>query len=64
MEITQEMAISLAANFSQLIFSLAVTQWLTMGNRKVDRGTWYILLWLVYDAVIHFTLVSTEKAVP
>lgn len=57
MEITREMLISLTVNFSQLLFSVILTLLLTK-NRP--RTTFLVVLWLMYDAVVHFTLVRNN----
>lgn len=55
MEITNEMIRSLAAHFGQLVFSVVLTVVLAK-NRS--QSTFLTILWLVYDAVAHFTLVG------
>ena len=59
MDFSNEMIFSLTANALQLVASVIITYMLA---RHSNRSTFFIILWLVYDAIVHFTLVSTAKA--
>lgn len=60
MEITKEMSISLGIAFVQMFASVSVT--FLVGRRVSRKVDFYVLLWLFYDVITHFTLVSSVQS--